>query len=206
MNPTDWSKKFSQDQLSQIEPTIMALRNAIGRQTTGNPNFTFVNAPMLAFETVYGKKRYIRGRSSVPQKKWNGIYVDKHLKDKWLNELNSIPHISISSTEEGKSRLRVPAVIFRFNNPENDFLAPLLTKELKKYPDLYVKYDIGMEGRPRICVAGDKLYGQSGWEQWWDNVPKAISNSVKSILQPSSPDKKYLKSFKRELNKILSGK
>lgn len=200
----DWSKNPDVKQLRQIQPIIKKMREQVGRQNTGNKNFSFVNAPMLAYETVYGKKKFIMGRSGGPQKKWNGIYVDKHLKDKWLNDLNKIKKIEVRSTEEGKSKERVSAVIFRFKKAIDDKHTIKVVQQLNKIPGIYAKSDIGMYNRPRICVAGKYTYGQSKWQEWWDAVPETIDTIVNNATKTKGMINKqaYIQAFEKELGKL----
>jgi hypothetical protein len=141
-----------------------------------------VNAPTLAYKTVYGKnpKIPLRGRTNSPKKIWKGMEVDKNLKDKWLEDLNSIG-VEIKSTEEGKSKERVAFVAFRM--PEGqDNLYKKVEENLKKNKDLFVSSDIGMQGRPRICVAKNIIVNEKGWEEWWDSLPKKIEKAYKIAI------------------------
>ncbi len=141
-----------------------------------------INAPTMAYKTVYGKypEEPLRGRTNLPKKEWNGIFVDKNLKDKWLNELNSLD-VEIKSTEEGKSKERVAFVIFRM--PEGkDKLYKKVEENLKKEKDLFVYSDIGMGNRPRICVAKDIKVGDKNWEEWWSSLPEKIERAYKKAI------------------------
>ena len=73
-----------------------------------------INAPTMAYYTVYGKypEEALRGRSDHPKKMWRGNDVDENLEDKWLEELNDLP-VEIKSTDAGKDKTRVAFVIFR---------------------------------------------------------------------------------------------
>ncbi len=138
-----------------------------------------INAPTLAYKTVYNKfpEERLRGRTDSPKKEWNGILVDKNLKDEWLDELNSLD-VEIRSTDEGKSKERVAFVIFRM--PEGkDKSYKKVEENLKKEKELYVSSDVGFEGRPRICVAKDIKVGDEGWEEWWSSLPKKIERAYK---------------------------
>lgn len=136
-----------------------------------------VNAPTLAYKTVYGKSPEIplRGRTDAPKKIWKGIDVDKNLKDEWLEDLNS-SGVEIKSTEEGKSKERVAFVIFRMPEGQDD-LYKKVEENLKKEKDLFVSSDIGMQGRPRICVAKDIIVGEKGWEKWWSSLASKIKKA-----------------------------
>ncbi|SRR6056297_504899 len=136
-----------------------------------------VNAPTLAYKTVYGKnpEEPLRGRTNSPKKIWRGIEVDKNLKNEWLEELNS-SGVEIKSTDEGKSKERVAFVIFRMPEGEDD-LYTQVEKNLKKEKDLFVSSDIGMQGRPRICIAKDIIVGEKGWEEWWSSLAEKIKKA-----------------------------
>ena len=141
-----------------------------------------VNAPTFAYNTIYGKnpKSFLTGRTDSPKKLWNGLSVDAGLKDKWLNDLNGLK-VEIRSSDEGKSKERPAFIIFRM--PEKyDKLHKKMVKELDKNNDLYVKSDIGMSNRPRICVANKIKKGDKGWSKWWDALPKKIDSAYKNVI------------------------
>jgi len=47
----------------------------------------------------------------------------------------------------------------------------------KKEKDLFVSSDIGMQGRPRICIAKDIIVGEKGWEEWWSSLAEKIKKA-----------------------------
>lgn len=158
-------------------------------QKRRNPNW--VNSPTLAYMTVYGKKpeEPINGLSDSPKKKYGKIYVDKNLKNKWLDALNNLP-VEIRSTEEGKSEIRVAHVAFRFNEKDEDIKKiKLFEKELNKLRkyNIYAKFDIGGdEKRPRLMVAGKTWQGQKDWVKWWENVSDYILNTYNKIFKDNA--------------------
>jgi len=143
-----------------------------------------INSPTFAYLTVYGKmpKNFLRGRTDAPKKMWRGHDVDASLKDKWLEDLNSIPEIEVRSSDAGKSKERVAFVVFRFKDKKNDKRADAIVNELRKAPEIYARTDIGMEERPRICVAGKVIVGKPGWEEWWNSLAGKIKSSVEKTF------------------------
>lgn len=141
-----------------------------------------VNAPTFAYRTVYGSDPplQLRGRTDEPKKMWKGLEVDAGLKVKWLDRLNSLP-VSIRSTDEGKGPERPAFVIFRMPEGE-DRLYKKMVRALKKYPGLRVKADMGMGGRPRICVAGKVWKEKPTWEHWWETLPGKIEGAYNEAL------------------------
>ena len=136
-----------------------------------------VNAPTFAYQAVYGKDpdNFLVGRTDAPKKMWEGLSVDKGIKDEWLNKLDSLP-VEIRSTDEGKSWDRPAFVVIRM--PEGkDNLYKSMSENLNKDPSLYVKADVGMGGRPRICIAGKIKKDGKGWNKWWETLPGKIENS-----------------------------
>ncbi len=144
-----------------------------------------VNAPMMAYKTVYGKfpEEPLKGRTDSHKKEWKDLWVDKNLKKEWLEKLNSIG-VEIRSTEEGKDKVRVAAVIFRMPKGK-DKLYNEVKKNLKEDKDLFVSSDIGMGRRPRICVAKDIWRGKEGWEEWWNSLPRKIERAYKKTISQS---------------------
>jgi len=142
-----------------------------------------VNSPTLAYQTVYGKNpdKFLMGRTNEPKKKWKGIFVDKGLKNKWLDRLNKLP-VEIRSSEEGKGPERPAAIVFRMP-PQYDKLHKKIVNELQKEPNIYAKSDIGFNGRPRICVAGKIWKGNKKWNNWWESLPEIINKSYNTIIK-----------------------
>jgi len=140
------------------------------------PNF--INAPTAAFKAVYKEDppMPLSGRTfSFKKKMWNGLDVDYHLKDEWLNALNKLP-LDIRSTEEGKGPLRPAHVAFRMQ-PGEDNLVPNMIQVLEE-KGFNVYSDTGLEGRPRIVIAAT-LTPQDGdkWNSWWENLPIELANA-----------------------------
>jgi hypothetical protein len=144
-----------------------------------------INAPTMAYKTVYGKypEEPLRGRTDSQKKIWRGIDVDKNLKDEWLEKLNSLD-VEIRSTDEGKSDERVAFVIFRMPKGKDKFYKKV-ERNLKKENDLFVSSDIGMGDRPRICIAKNIKVGDNGWEEWWSSLPKKIEMAYKKAVNQS---------------------
>lgn len=145
-----------------------------------------INAPTFAYQTVYGRDppEPLRGRTDSPKKEWHGIMVDEGLKNEWLESLNNLP-VEITSTEEGKSKFRVPYVMFRVPSKHDDKHEEI-AKLLAQDPDIYCRSGIGNGGRPRICVAGRILKGEKGWDEWWDKLPSKISEAYHKIINTKS--------------------
>gem|GEM_PF-2303408 len=142
-----------------------------------------VNSPTLAYKAVYGAapSKPLRGMTDAPKKEWHGLQVDEHIKDKWLEELNSIPDIEIRASDEGKSKDRVAFVVFRMKDKAMDSEAQNISKKLSAVEGLYSLSDTGSEGRPRVVVAGKVVYGQKGWENWWSGLASKIKKAIESV-------------------------
>ena len=141
-----------------------------------------VNAPTFAYQAVYKKdpEQFLSGRTNAPKKMWNGFDVDKGIKDEWLDRLNKLP-VEIRSTDEGKSWDRPAFVVIRMPE-EYDNLYEKMGENLEKNQDLHIKADIGMTGRPRICIAGKIKKGDKGWEQWWESLPVKIEDAYMNTI------------------------
>lgn len=138
-----------------------------------------LNSPSLAHKAVYGKEpsTYLRGRTTHPQKTWNGIPVDKQLKDSWLKKLNNINGVEIRGSCAGHDKDRVSYVTFRLD-PNRDKEAKKIAKKLDQLKGTHAIADVGREGRPRIVVATKKWYGKKGWADWWKKTPDQINKIV----------------------------
>ena len=132
------------------------------------------NAPTLAYEIAHGKKPKtpIRGMSFSPKKQWKGIYVDADFKDKWLEDINSIPYISIRSTEVGKSALRPAHIAFTFADPKLNKYASQLVQKLHQL-GVKAKVATGQCGA-RIIIAEPVWKGKKGWTTFWNTIGDKI--------------------------------
>lgn len=144
-----------------------------------------VNSPIFAYHAVYGKfpDPPLTGRTNMPKRMWNGVEVDKHLKDKWLEELNSIPEIEIRSSDEGKSKERVAYIVFRMRDPKDDCKIQNISEKLNEIEGLYSEINIGKEKRLRAVVAGKVKYGDENWEKWWSNLAGKIKGVIREEFE-----------------------
>ncbi|GAI85190.1 unnamed protein product, partial [marine sediment metagenome] len=112
--PDSWYQKheFDDEEAWKKEREILREKGIIKQR------MNWVNSPTFAYQAVYGKMPDIplRGRTDSPKKLWNSIEVDEHLRDSWMEELNSIPEIEIRASDEGKSEERVAFVVFRIQS------------------------------------------------------------------------------------------
>jgi len=150
-------------------------------------------APTLAWEVIHGKPYPGQRMGRAPgtkEKLWKGLYVDEHLDNNWLEKLNSIKNVEIRSSCEGHGpeggiSLDWPTfIIFRVDTKLEPFVEKIVAK-LNSFKNTKSGYDIGMEGRPRICVAAPLYYNckkQKEWEDWWKNLPGRINVSVNKQL------------------------
>ena len=144
------------------------------------------NAPCAAYETVYEKKCPMRrGMDPSHEKKmWNGIYVDAHLEDKWLNDLKSIKGIEIRSSCEGHDKNWVAFVIFRFLNPKiekNENIVNRIISNLESSDKITKASGFkGRQGRVRFVVAAPTWYGHKNWNLWWSSLANRIKQSIKN--------------------------
>ena len=111
---------------------------------------------------------------------WKGIDVDENIKDSWLEELNSLP-VEIKSTDEGKDKKRVAFVIFRLPVEKENIYKKVEQNLAEK--GLKVSSDIGIENRPRICIAENIIVGEPGWEEWWNTLAEKIKVSYEEAIK-----------------------
>ena len=141
-------------------------------------------SPVAAYELAYGKRAPGGMRGRYPgvhsERKWNGIIVDFHLKNKWLNDLSRIKEIEIRASCEGHEEDWISFIGFRITtNKESDknYLEKVkrsLNKGITK-----CNYEIGQQGRPRFIVAAKLWYDQPGWEQWWNTLASRVQRAVR---------------------------
>ena len=161
--------------------SIMKIYEHYLRYLQENKHITkYSKAPCAAYEAVYEKKcPHKSGRfpGQHKQKTWNGILVDEHLKNKWLNDLNNIKGIEIRSSCEGHNKDWLTFIIFRFtNNKSKD--PKIIESKLESDNITKSSAHIGQAGKLRIVVAAKLWYGQAGWEKWWNT----LTNKIKELL------------------------
>jgi len=143
-------------------------------------------SPTIAWEIVYNNKmkEWRGGRYPYQHKTkiWNGMSVDYNLKDKWLNDLNNIKEIEIRGSCEGHDKDWVSYIAFRFKDSkyENKDYIENFVKKMKKHPNTFCDWDIGMEKRPRIVCATNLLFSENKkeWEEWWNSLSDRIKKSL----------------------------
>jgi len=159
----------------------MKLYNKYLKQLQENKHFTKnSNAPCAAYEAVYEKKcphRSGRFLGSHGEKTWNGITVDEHLEDKWLNDLSRIKNIEMRASCEGHNKDWLTFVIFRFadnksRDPKN------IENQLEKDGITKVSAHIGRAGELRVVVSTKLWYGQPGWKEWWESLASKIKEGI----------------------------
>jgi len=143
-----------------------------------------VPSPVAAFELIYGKKAPSGMRGMYPgkseHKTWNGISIDAHIEDKWLNDLNKIKQIEMRASCEGHDSQWLTFLVFRVM-PDKDNDKDYLDKIKKSLNKGTTKcdYKIGQQGRPRFIVAAKLWYGQPGWEKFWSTIASRIKQAVR---------------------------
>jgi len=143
-----------------------------------------VPSPVAAHEVVYGKKAPSNMRGMYPgqteHKTWNGISIDAHLKDEWLDDLNKIKQIELRASCEGHDKQWISFIAFRvMPNKDND---TVYLDKIKKYlnqANTKCTYNIGQQGRPRFIVASKTWYGDKNWKPWWSTLAVRVKYAVK---------------------------
>jgi len=153
----------------------------------GKGGFKKKPSPTFAYELVHGKPvpgGWRSGRYPLPHKtkNWKGVQVDFDLKNKWLDDLNSILNVEIRGSCAGHSEDWVSYIAFRINpslEKDKTFLNKI-TQTLNK--DKYTKcgWDIGTQNRPRFVCATPLLPNKerAKWEKWWSTLADRIDQAV----------------------------
>jgi hypothetical protein len=148
-------------------------------------------APTFAWELIHGKEYpgWRSGRApDAEEKLYKGYYVDKHLKDKWLHDINRIKNVEIRSSCEGhgppgEMKLDWPTYVgFRLASIiETIDKVKRVVKELNRDKNTRAGWDIGMAKRPRIICAAPLYYKcakHNEWVRWWDTLASRINKAV----------------------------
>lgn len=141
-------------------------------------------SPVAAFELVYGKKPPSNMRGMYPgkseHKNWNGISIDSHIEDKWLNDLNKIKQIEMRASCEGHEKQWVTFIAFRvMPNKDKDIKYLDNIKSILNQGVIKCGYEIGQQGRPRFIVTAKLWYGQPGWEKFWSTLATRVQQAVR---------------------------
>jgi hypothetical protein len=148
-------------------------------------------APTFAWELVHDKEYpgWRSGRApGAEEKVHKGYYVDKHLKSKWLGDINRIKNIEITSSCEGhgtpgEMKFDWPTYVgFRLVPAiESIDKVKKVVKNLNRDKNTRAGWDIGMQKRPRIICAAPLYYKcakHSQWIKWWDTLASRINKAV----------------------------
>lgn len=143
-----------------------------------------IPSPSAAYELIYGKlppgNRGGRYPGSHGTKRWNGIQVDEHLEDKWLNDLKNINTIEMRASCEGHGKEWVTYIAFRIHpKHDQDGLYHSKIKEALNVGNTKCGVSLGNSERVRFIVAAKLWYGQPGWKEWWSSLASKIKRAVK---------------------------
>jgi len=142
-----------------------------------------INAPTFIYKIAYDKEPddYISGRSASHQQYlWkDGIYIDKHIKRQYVDEIDNIEGIELRASCEGSDEHHPTFIIFRPLN-QNESYVKNLVRKLNRFPDIKAGYDRGMEGKYRIGVTNILWYDKDPYEfdKWWKTLGKKIKKCV----------------------------
>jgi len=143
-----------------------------------------MNAMTMAYQTVYNKLPInpIRRQFNNTEKLYHGMFVDSELDNKWLDDLNNIDEVEITSVCSGHDADRISHVIFKPINQDVYYLEQIVnTLNNNRFKTKSMK-NIGMGGHYRICVATRNWYvdGQNNdsWRNWWQDIATRIKKAV----------------------------
>ena len=143
-----------------------------------------LNGHGMAFLTVTGRLPAERteGRTT-PSREWKTEQVDFDLKDRWLEDLNSIPGINIISICGGHDIWRPAHIVFCFPGM-SDEQEDTLTETLHAYPGTWaLRGEIGKRRHMRICMASIFHAGTTIGDMWWSRAAGKIRTAVKRAKQ-----------------------
>lgn len=192
--------KFEKVEMSQ-DPESNVSKSEIEKQRTGSGQRTnpgqkqTYNSPTFAHLAVYQKlpDEFLSGRSEHPQRTWQGISVDEHLRDEWLDALKAIEEIEVRASCAGHGPDRVSYIVFRLKSG-CDVDSKKVSEKLNSTPDCYSIADIGDQGKMRICVAGKTWEGEDGWSEWWKQLAGRIEKVVEKVVNSEGGGRKASKS------------
>ena len=128
------------------------------------------NAPSFIYEILYGKPKYIRGRTAEHRQKiWNGFSVDEHIPTQALDELNRIEEIELRSSCEGSGPENPTYLIFRFRDQQNPEEIENFVKGMNAIENIKCGAGIGNMGFYRIGVTTPLWYekDEENFVKWW---------------------------------------
>lgn len=147
------------------------------------------NAPSFIYEILYGKTKFIPGRTMEHREKiWNGISIDAHIPTDALDKLNRMEKIELRSSCEGSGPGKPTFLIFRLRKPKDTKKAENFVIAMNSFEDIKCGFDTGNMGFLRIGVTTSLWYEKNPekFNQWWMALPLkfAIVLAVNQIMVP----------------------
>jgi len=147
-----------------------------------------INAPTFAYLTVYGKypNPPISGREAQhTTKNINGIEWDIHIPDKAIEILTKKDTncIETRASCEGDSPRHLTFLIFRPISQDISTVKKII-KFLKMNGFKYVSYNIGQQGKYRICVSDHLYYSETNKKRfirWWIKLAVTLKHMCNVI-------------------------
>jgi len=143
------------------------------------------NAPSFIYEILYGKSKYVSGRTvEHRQKIWKGIAVDEHVPIRALDELDNIEEIELRSSCEGSGPENPTFLIFRFRAEISPEEIKNFVKGMNTIEDIKCGAGLGNMGFYRVGVTTPLWYekDKDNFARWWLELPVKIQ-IVLAIIQ-----------------------
>ncbi len=156
------------------------------------------NAPSFIYEILYGRQRFLAGRSDGHAGKlWRGIRVDAHIPTAALDALAAIGRLELRSSCEGSGPDRPTFLILRFNGPENQATLQAFVAGMNSFDDIACGADRGAMGRMRVGITTAIWYRRdpAAFERWWHDLPLKIQVVLEVVdqltaAQPVPPERR----------------
>jgi len=143
-----------------------------------------LNGHAMAYRTITGKiPDELVIEAQTPRKSWKGKPVDADLKDRWLEDLNSIPGIEIISICGGHDIWRPAHIVFCFPKM-SDEREERLVDELRDFPGTWAfRGEMGKRKHMRTCMASVFFAGTPIGNIWWSKAADRIQVAVRRAKQ-----------------------
>lgn len=169
------------------------------RRSDNNGVIGKINAPTMAYLTVYGKMPNppIYGKEASHKTYYfNGIPIDNNIPRDSINKLFKMKYIETRASCEGDSDRHLTFLIFRLSDKNiSNKIIEKIVKDINLQNNYKSHWDIGQSGFPRICVSEKLWYSKENEKiflNWWKNLPNIIEKCITKELTINNIVEQYI--------------
>ena len=152
--------------------------------------YPVLNAPSMAYYTVYHKKVFIPGRETSHETKLVfNVPIDKQIPTSAITMIMSIPDIQTRASCQGEDSKHLTFLIFRLiQNEDTKQFVNIFRSIASNGYDIY--YDTGTMNQYRICISSKLWYSDENKQMfinWWQNLAKLLFKTTVKLYHNDLP-------------------